>query len=172
MTLGPAAPATEGQSLLSEARPEVEPGARRHHATYLAIMLAVLALSFVLKNQPASPGSREGTVSLPLPGDRHWTLPPACPVKAMTGHDCPGCGLTRSFVAIAHGDLDASLLYNRMGIAFFIAVLYQLLYRPWMIARGETLPPRRLLRVHELVCYALIAGLFVNWIYNIVRHVA
>jgi hypothetical protein len=33
---------------------------------------------------------------------------PGCPAKALTGMDCPGCGLQRSFVALLRGDLEGA----------------------------------------------------------------
>ena len=33
-----------------------------------------------------------------------------CPVKALTGHDCPGCGMQRSFIMLLKGDLLDSLI--------------------------------------------------------------
>jgi hypothetical protein len=41
--------------------------------------------------------------------------PVLCPFRRITGMPCPGCGMTRSFVALAHGDLGAALASNRLG---------------------------------------------------------
>ena len=35
-----------------------------------------------------------------------------CPVKAITGLDCPGCGITRMFVALFHGNIYQAFRYN------------------------------------------------------------
>jgi hypothetical protein len=32
----------------------------------------------------------------------------ACPFKALTGIDCPGCGFQRSFISLVQGDLSKS----------------------------------------------------------------
>ena len=37
---------------------------------------------------------------------------PVCPLYAMTGLACPGCGLTRGFHALFHGDFVTALDYN------------------------------------------------------------
>ncbi len=37
---------------------------------------------------------------------------PGCPLKEMTGLDCPGCGGTRAVHALAHGDLAQALDHN------------------------------------------------------------
>lgn len=44
---------------------------------------------------------------------------PKCPIKAVTGFDCPGCGSQRAFHALLHGDLAAAW---RLNAALFFAV--------------------------------------------------
>ena len=39
---------------------------------------------------------------------------PQCPFHALTGMNCPGCGLTRGFHALFHGDVLSALNYNAM----------------------------------------------------------
>ncbi|WP_439029605.1 DUF2752 domain-containing protein [Gordonia terrae] len=41
--------------------------------------------------------------------------PQVCPFAAMTGLPCPGCGLTRSWVAFMHGDVGAAFTFNVFG---------------------------------------------------------
>jgi hypothetical protein len=43
--------------------------------------------------------------------------PSFCPFKVATGLPCPGCGLTRSSVALLHGDLGTSLYFHPLGVA-------------------------------------------------------
>jgi hypothetical protein len=42
--------------------------------------------------------------------------PLLCPFRLLTGLPCPGCGMTRSVVALAHGDLQSSLFYHPLGV--------------------------------------------------------
>lgn len=49
--------------------------------------------------------------------------PPLCPFRALTGLPCPGCGLTRSLVALAHGDLAASLFFHPLGLLLALALV-------------------------------------------------
>ncbi|MCZ0914253.1 DUF2752 domain-containing protein [Gordonia amicalis] len=41
--------------------------------------------------------------------------PGICPFAMMTGLPCPGCGLTRSWVAFMHGDVGAAFRFNVFG---------------------------------------------------------
>ena len=44
------------------------------------------------------------------PADSVWM--PKCPIKLLTGLDCPGCGGQRAAHALLHGDVVAALRYN------------------------------------------------------------
>lgn len=39
---------------------------------------------------------------------------PACPIKFLTGLDCPGCGSQRAFHALLHGDIEAAWHFNAL----------------------------------------------------------
>ena len=49
---------------------------------------------------------------------------PACPLYAMTGLHCPGCGMTRGFHALFHGDVLGALHFNALLPVFFFAFVY------------------------------------------------
>ena len=49
--------------------------------------------------------------------------PILCPFRGLTGLPCPGCGLTRSWVYVMHGDLGASVASNWFGPLLILAVL-------------------------------------------------
>lgn len=40
------------------------------------------------------------------------TMMPACPLFALTGLACPGCGLTRGFHSLFHGDVISAIDFN------------------------------------------------------------
>ncbi|BCX11887.1 MAG: hypothetical protein KatS3mg067_0825 [Thermosynechococcus sp.] len=67
-----------------------------------------------------------GLTTAPLVGAalfNHTGTPPflLCPFWATTGIPCPGCGLTRSFMAIARGNLADALRMHLFGPILFLA---------------------------------------------------
>lgn len=78
--------------------------------------------------------------------------PVMCPLRFLVGLPCPGCGLTRSFCALAQGDLHNALHYHLLGPGLFLAVAVGsplLLYQAWK---------RRRMRWLERVLYSRFAG--------------
>lgn len=45
---------------------------------------------------------------------------PVCPLYSFTGFACPGCGLTRGFHALFHGDILTALDYNALIPVFVL----------------------------------------------------
>lgn len=55
-----------------------------------------------------------------------WHGPGFCLFHRLTGLDCPGCGMTRAFHAISHGEFTQALSFNLLSIAvyaFFMGIL-------------------------------------------------
>lgn len=46
-----------------------------------------------------------------------------CPFRAVTGLPCPGCGMTRAFCSLGHGDLAGAFGYNALSPFVFAAAL-------------------------------------------------
>jgi hypothetical protein len=89
--------------------------------------------------------------------------PILCPMRAMTGLDCPGCGLTRSFCALAHGRLIQSVEYHCLGPLFFAAMLAAI---PLLVV--EAIRRRKVHLFHRIlfstrVAYTLAAVLVMQW---------
>ena len=92
----------------------------RFHWLMLLLAIGVLSLSAMLH-------VRDGRqVLLPI-----WNvpLPSLCTFKRVSGFDCPGCGLTRSFISLAGGDLASAWRYNAAGIFLFLLLVFQIPYR-------------------------------------------
>jgi hypothetical protein len=65
---------------------------------------------------------------------------PACALFTMTGFACPGCGLTRGFHALFHGDIAGALGYNAL-IPLFVAIFgFFFLSMFWLAIRGKGFP--------------------------------
>jgi hypothetical protein len=52
---------------------------------------------------------------------------PRCPIYALTGWQCPGCGMTRALAALLHGDVAAAIHLNPLiTLVLPIAMFYML----------------------------------------------
>jgi Protein of unknown function (DUF2752) len=49
---------------------------------------------------------------------------PVCPFYSLTGLLCPGCGLTRGFHALFHGDVLGALHFNALAPVLFLLLAY------------------------------------------------
>jgi hypothetical protein len=79
---------------------------------------------------------------------------PTCPVKALTGLNCPGCGALRSVHALVHGDLSAALHFNAALMIFLPILLVT-----WLRAMGGRPPlAARWSRTAAVTSLALLAA--------------
>ena len=150
-------------ALPAEVLPAVEPVGRSaagrpdvlFHVVLLVLCGGVPVLSLALSVEHKS------QVVVPLIGR---PLPELCFWRRMTGLDCPGCGLTRCFIALAHGDVAAAWRYNPAGILLFGLVAAQVPLRAvqlWRIRRGARELP--LLRWAAPALGALVLAIFAQW---------
>jgi hypothetical protein len=61
-------------------------------------------------------------------------------LRRVTGMSCPGCGLTRCFISLAHGDIAAAWSFNPAGLWLFAIIAAQLplrSYQLWRINHGR-----------------------------------
>ncbi len=93
-------------------------GAIEGEALLLAVSLAVIVASMLLSasSEAVSAGG--------------FSIPPLCLFKNVTGWDCFGCGLTRSFVYMGHGEIVAAFERHMLGPPLYLAVLLQI---PWRV---------------------------------------
>lgn len=69
---------------------------------------------------------------------------PTCPLYALTGLACPGCGLTRGFHALFHGDVLAALDYNALLPFFTLLIGFGFVSMVYFALRGKQTPVRLL----------------------------
>ena len=65
---------------------------------------------------------------------------PVCPFFAITGFACPGCGLTRAFHALFHGDLIVALDFNLLSPVWAVMFGYAWVSLLLVAIRGRGLP--------------------------------
>ncbi len=122
------------------------------HGTLLAVCLAVLACAAVLA--PAQDG-------LTLFGLR-W--PFSCRLHDTFGIQCALCGMSRSFCALARGDLVGGFGFHRLGPAVFALFCLQIPYRLYALAIRPRSIGQRLAGLHTGLVVLIGLALFVNWI--------
>lgn len=142
-----------------------EPARRPEHLWLLALAAGALIGSFVVQASP------EGQITLTFPlWAQEIRLPQVCTSRWVFGVSCPGCGLTRSFAAIAQGDWRGAFRCNPMGPVLFIVCVAQLPYRlmeyyglgrsvPWWVA---------LKAKFDLVTWFVVAGLVGQWVVRLI----
>jgi len=83
---------------------------------------------------------------------------PACPLYSLTGFACPGCGLTRGFHALFHGDVFTALDYNALIPVFGAFLGYLFLSMFLVAARGRGLTMGRM---NAPVLWSILGFMFV-----------
>jgi len=128
------------------------------HWEMLAICLAVVVLSLLFEVRSDDRVAFFAWTSHPLPE--------TCGCRALFGIPCPGCGLTRSFVHLAHGRWAQSWRAHHLGWPLAGALLFQFPYR----FAALRWPEREFLGEHVSRWFgrAVIALLIANWIFVVV----
>lgn len=120
----------------------------------LAVAAAVLAVALV--------ASLDSHGRVRLPGIAQ-PLPSVCLWQRFVGHGCPGCGLTRAFVCLGHGDVAAAWRFNPVALPLFALVVVQIPYRGWQLARLRTGRPALALPRAAWLAWMLAALLVLQW---------
>ena len=112
---------------------------RDHHWTMLQLAVFVIFAALILQVRDSD------RVAVPWLG---FKLPMMCGSRVLFGVECPGCGLTRSIIALASGNLQQSLHFHRLGWLMALAIVVQIPYRYY--ALRELPSEARATRVAEL----------------------
>ncbi|GAB5406412.1 MAG: hypothetical protein Aurels2KO_46430 [Aureliella sp.] len=131
---------------------------------WLAGSAAVILLSLVLQI------GKGRSVVLPVIG---VALPETCALYSRFGIDCPGCGLTRSFIHVSDGNVSAAWHLNAVGVFLYAFVVFQI-----GLASYHLLATLRWLKltawagwltaVNQGILIALAVALFGQWLIGIV----
>ena len=94
------------------------------HAGLLALLAAVAAAALALRVfDPATSG-----------------IFPPCPLRALTGWYCPGCGSLRAFHQLLHGNLGNALAMNPLAVLTLPFLAYAAASYAAFVLRGSYLP--------------------------------
>ncbi|MCA9137067.1 MAG: DUF2752 domain-containing protein [Planctomycetales bacterium] len=156
---------TRDQILVLEAETEIETETdsplkrqvlmlRERHWSVLLVSVAVIFLSICLET------SNDGRVA--VDGWSELRVPELCISRSWFGISCPGCGLTRSFIHLAHGRFADSLAVNRVGWILALTVVLQIPYRIYSLRQSPVGGLNS--RWPSWVATALIAILIGNWL--------
>lgn len=127
---------------------------RRRHLEMLILCVLVLVASPLL-----AVADNERVAVRYLPG---VLLPPTCMSREWFGVSCPGCGLTRSFVHIAHGNIVESLGAHRLGWLLMAAAGFQIPYRLALLFGSQRFELSN--RISWTCSSVLIGLLLANWV--------
>lgn len=98
---------------------------RTNHGTILWLSIAVVLAAATLRISASD--------RVYLPALEAYPLPQICSLRRLTGYPCPGCGMTRSFISMAHVQFSAAFSYHPLGPLLFLATVAQIPYRLWRL---------------------------------------
>lgn len=106
-----------------------------------------------------------GAHLLPLPeGGSLAGLPTLCPLKAVSGWPCPGCGLTRGLVFFAHGEWSQALRFHPLSPLFYFGLWLVLVLGLVALAA----PRMNLSQRSVVIVSSTVAGLLlITWVVRI-----
>ncbi len=128
------------------------------HCFFLAIGVIVVALSMLMRT--------EGQTAVFLPGASR-PLPPSCMTKYLYGLDCPGCGMTRAFISISHGQLEQAWNFNAASFVVYPFIAIQI---PWNLLQiGMLLWRRRAIELPYLYWLPVLVSivLTMHWLWRL-----
>lgn len=87
-----------------------------------------------------------------------------CPFFYFFNIPCPGCGLTRAFICLLHGNIIQSLHYNILGVIFSFGIVVFLIFA--LFKKSNLL--NQFIYKYRNIIYILAFLLFIIvWIINI-----
>jgi hypothetical protein len=113
------------------------------------------------------------TLSFFLHTNNHYSF---CVIKRLIGYACPGCGTTRSMLALFSGDISKAFYFNPLGVFFGLALI---LFPLWMlydfILKKESFLIcyqwfESKLKKHISIFFILVL-MILNWMWNIQKDI-
>ena len=127
------------------------------HVVFFLMSFAVIVCSFVMTS--------EGETTVRVPGIS-MPMPESCISRRIWKIDCPGCGLTRSFISMSHGKFPSAFSFNPAGPLVYLFVLIQIPWHAYQILRLVSL--RRPIESGWLYVplYGMSAAILVQWLWR------
>ena len=94
---------------------------------------------------------------------------PKCPLKMLTGWQCPSCGAQRAVHAFLHGNFCEAISYN---FFFIIAIPFFLLTVYSVLMRKRNKPSNTTIKLYDFTTnrYTLLAYIVVFFLWWIIRN--
>lgn len=125
------------------------------HVLFLSFAILILGASFVLNS--------DGLSGVYLPGGE-ISFPRTCSSRIVFGIDCPGCGMTRAFIAISDGRFGHAWQLNRASFVVYAFVWAQI---PWhslqLIRLWQGRSPLFWPWIY-VIPIAVVALMLINWV--------
>ena len=102
--------------------------------------------------------------TLPVFWNQGWTPIPPCIFHQVTGQPCPMCGATRSFVAMAHGDIARSVYLYPLAPVLFLAMLIGIGYGGWVMVTGKRVRLEMSVRTSQRIGLIILLAFALNWL--------
>lgn len=143
--------AADADRVVVAERHDTRPRARRLLAPLATLAGTSLAVGYLAAVDPNTPG--------------HY---PMCPLKALTGYDCPGCGLLRATHDLAHGNVAGALDHNVLVVV--LAPLAVVLWVRWVMRAWRGVTPQVTMAQFRRRNAILLAGLVAVLVFGVVRN--
>jgi cytochrome b561 len=127
-----------------------------HHLVILLVAAAILIAAAVLEIPDHE--------SVAFFGAR---LPDTCTLRRFTGIPCAGCGLTRSFVSLAHGRFGDAWGFHPLGVVLFTTLALQVPFRAAQIRRVRQGKPEWELRGQSVFWWSLFVAMLGHWLWRL-----
>lgn len=91
-----------------------------------------------------------------------------CSVRHFLGFDCPGCGLTRSFVELVHWRVRQSIDAHPLGVVIALWLLYMWGRAVYASMAGRWPPELLSQRQRDWLLAAFVVALLFQWVVKLV----
>ncbi len=96
---------------------------------------------------------------------------PVCPMYAILGIPCPGCGMTRATHALLEGRVAESLYYNPLAIPVDLFIVVYAIWYTVDVVQGKDRINRYLKYTWTPKVYIpVMAVILANWAFNIYKY--